>query len=168
MNETGMNETVPNKRNEVHYGTHKPKKDRNQSNTMKSIHFGSTEIAELADNSHDFNESKRLVTMSVDNFERRRCMRLECQDSEIELFFFLDRMASTVPPSRPLMAPQRQMSRENIFEGKEEKKQPLEMPERRDFFDASHATQPLIRPERRKSLVISEGSNTSVLPPSEE
>jgi hypothetical protein len=60
------------------------------------------------------------------------------------------------------------MSRENIFEGKEEKKQPLEMPERRDFFDASHATQPLIRPERRKSLVISEGSNTSVLPPSEE
>jgi hypothetical protein len=106
---------------------------------MKSIHFGSTYIVELADNSHDFNESKRSVTMSVDDFERRRFMRLERQESEFEPLFFLDRMASTVPPSHPLMAPQRQTSRENIFKGKEEKNQPLKMPERRDFFDASHA-----------------------------
>jgi hypothetical protein len=37
------------------------------------------------------------------------------------------------------MAPQQQMSRENIFDGKEGKNQPLKMPERRAFFDASHA-----------------------------
>jgi hypothetical protein len=106
---------------------------------MKSIHFGSTEIAELADNSHAFTESKRSVTMSVDDFERRRSMRLERKESESELFFLLDRTASAVPPSCPLMAPQRQMSRENIFEGKEEKNQPLKMPVRRAFFDGGHA-----------------------------
>jgi hypothetical protein len=107
----------------------------------KRIQFGSTEIVELADNSQDFkNESKLSLTMSVDDFERRRFMRLERQESEIEFFFFLDRMASTVPPHRPLMAPQRQMSRENIFDGKEEKNQPLKMPEERPaLFDASHA-----------------------------
>jgi hypothetical protein len=104
---------------------------------MKIIHFGSTEIVELADNGQDFNESKQSVTMSVDDFERRRIMRLKRQEPEIGLFFFLDRMASTVP-SRPLMAPHRQMSRESIFAGEEEKNQPLTMPERRAFFDASH------------------------------
>jgi hypothetical protein len=134
---------------------------------MMRIHFGSTEIVELADNSQDFNESKRSVTMSVDDFERRRFMRLEqSQESEIELFFNLDRMASTVPPSRPLMAPQRQMSRENIFEREEENNQPLKMPERRDFFDASHAvssmfvvthaTSKFLRIERKKSTAVQE------------
>jgi hypothetical protein len=115
-----------------HNGTTYETQEPQKTNTTMSIHFGSTEIVELADNIHDFNESKRTVTMSVDDFERRRFMRLQRQDSEIETLFFLDRMASsTLPPSRPLMAPQRKMSRDNIFEREEETSQPLKMPERK-------------------------------------
>jgi hypothetical protein len=107
---------------------------------MSGIHFGSTEIVELADNSQGFkDEITRSVTMSVDDFERRRFMSLERQESQTEPTFFMDRMASTVPPSRSPIAPQRQMSRDNIFSSKEETNQPLKMPERRDIVDATPA-----------------------------
>jgi hypothetical protein len=83
------------------------------------IHFGNIEILEMdnAESSNDLlGDRMRLLTMSVNDFERQRLMRSQHQLSEVELFFFEDRMASTVSQQSPqeLRPPQRRQSVEPV------------------------------------------------------
>jgi hypothetical protein len=117
------------------------------------IQFGNIEILEMDkdESSNDLlGDKRRLLTMTVNDFERRRLMRSKGRESEVECFFFLDRMASTVSQlsSQKLRPPQRRQSVE-----------PAEAmilnPMEQEAPSNNNPAQPPKPPQRRRSVEVS-------------
>jgi hypothetical protein len=96
-------------------------------------------------------EYRLSLTMSVDDFERRRLMRSQRQESEVEFSFFLDRMASTVSPqsSKQLSPPRRRQSEDDTVEA-----MILNNYMEQDAPSNNHAQPPEL-PQRRRSVDVS-------------
>jgi hypothetical protein len=121
--------------------------------SLARIYFGDIDILEMDsdENSSDLlgDDSMRSLTMSVDDFERRRLMRSQ---SEVEFSFFMDRMASTVSPqsSQQLSPPQRRQSEDDLVEA-----MILNNYMEQDTLRSNNHAQPPKLPQRRRSLEVS-------------